>query len=774
MLFKIALAMIFGILIQHNIDINFIAFAVIIIILAFHPLQKIFKNLKVQYIWVFTAFAVGCFLSAFAQRYEMNGLYPVDDKFITAYGYVCEIPDQNEDRYSYIIKIEKAEYIKDGYHVNENVLLSSDVKLEYTQNVKIRGFLERISGQKNRSDYDYNLYYKSKDVFYRIDDYEIIPADYRKLYGIKHFSNLMRLKVGAVADRYFESEQAALLKAITVGNKKDFSEDFSDILYKTNIMRMLYPGYLHVLLITGILNIILMFFRKERRDLFIIFALIIYSAFNYESAVLLKLALLLITTIIALRRYGYAHYPDIASGVIIGILIFNPLLVYNSGFVISIVMGWMFFMIKEPVTKAFGFIKISWIKHLIVLTFLSVVGVFPLASYYFYGISILGTPLTYICFPLVAAVIISFPLFVLELVILGQSFVIKYIIGAILLFFNKLPYWIDKIPFSNISTGKPSILLVIVFYLMVVFIRYMYINGWKNIKTKLTAFLIIGFCISLIGNEIYMGRAAYFTFVNVGQGDGAFIRTSKNETIVVDGGGAEEFSDYDAGKKVFLPYLKSEGIINVDLAIVTHYHKDHCLGTIAMLENLNVQAVAMPDCSYGNEYREKIEALADEKGTEIIYLKNGDRITMDSGTVIDVISAGTGDFENENDTSIVFKLTYKNFEALYMGDATKNIEHEFLEKFDDVDLIKIGHHGSATSTSQEFLEVIKPEIAVISVGEDNVYNLPNDEVIERIKDSGAYIYRTDEMGDITFAVFDRENILVNYFYKDSRNNEWRK
>ena len=258
-------------------------------------------------------------------------------------------------------------------------------------------------------------------------------------------------------------------------------------------------------------------------------------------------------------------------------------------------------------------------------------------------------------------------------------------------------------------------------------------------------------------------------FVNVGQGDGAYIRLPHGENIIIDGGGGEDYSDYDAGEKLFLPYLKTEGVFRIDLAILSHYHKDHCLGTIAALKNLDVGAILMPDFMKGNEYRTEIEAIANKKGIEIIYPRDNDTITFESGAKIDVISAGNN--YSENDSSLVFTITCNDFKALFTGDATEYTEERHINDFYDVDLLKVAHHGSKTSTSEEFLEKTSPEYAVISVGEDNTYLLPNDEIVRRLNKSGAYVMRTDKLGDIRFKINKFGGVSYSSYYPAKQ--EWR-
>lgn len=340
--------------------------------------------------------------------------------------------------------------------------------------------------------------------------------------------------------------------------------------------------------------------------------------------------------------------------------------------------------------------------------------------------------------------------------------------GAIFIL-HKLPYLIDKLPFSNIAIARPSIITVIMCYLAVIAIKDYHFGHKYFLRTKLIISAIVGSIISSSIIAASLSGTMNINFVNVGQGDGCYIKLPKGENIIIDGGGSEEYSDYNAGKELFLPYLKTEGVSRIDLAILSHYHKDHCLGTIAALENFKVQAILMPDYMKDNEYRKEIEAIAKEKNVNIIYPRNDDTITFESGAKLRMISAGNN--FSENDSSLVFTITCNNFTAMFTGDASSITENKHIDNLYDVDLLKVAHHGSKTSTSDEFLNKITPEYAVISVGEDNTYMLPDTKVLKRLAKHNAQVLRTDKLGDIRFKVSRYGMVSFDSYYPDAQ--DWR-
>ncbi len=769
MSFKLLVSFLLGILSLNILSCWDICSLAICLVIANVIVSKVYKKNNSHRTVLFITVALGAILTFYAQSYETNGIYPIDDKYAEITGYVYDIPQYENGRYTYIIKTDGAKYKDKTYNANEFIRLNTDKKLKYAQNLSVRGFVERIDEKMNYSDFDYASYLKSNKIFYKISDHEIATDNsIRKLFSPRHLSNIYKNKVSELTKKLGGNE-GALLKAVLTGIKSDFSEEYEDLLIKTNTMRMLYPAYLHMMLIVAFTSIVFTVFGRKTRDyISIIFILLYASAFTAGISGM-KTALMLAFSIMAIRKYGYLHYPDILSLVLLILLVFNPLLVHNTGFVISAVMSWVFFMLKPVVYSWLKPIKPITARNLLTIYIISSVGIIPIGAYFFGAVSGYNGIFNLLYFPLVFLMLLCFPILCIEFLLFSRAFIAGYIMSGAIYIMHKLPYLIDRLPLSHIGFERPSIIMVIISYLIVILIKDFATGHKKRFRTQLILAIVIGGFVSSAMLSFISSGSMSIRFVNVGQGDGAYIKLPDGENIIVDGGGSEDYSDYDAGEKLFLPYLKTEGAYRIDLAILSHYHKDHCLGTIAALKNLDVQAILMPDYMEGNEYRVEIETIAKEKNIEIIYPNDKDKIKFDSGAEIEIISAGNN--YSENDTSLVFTLNCNNFSALFTGDTTQYTENKYIDEFSDIDLLKVAHHGSATSTSSEFLEKTAPEYAVISVGEDNSYLLPNDKVVSRLKKSGAYVMRTDKLGDIRFDISRFGTISYSSYYPD--NQEWR-
>lgn len=236
-------------------------------------------------------------------------------------------------------------------------------------------------------------------------------------------------------------------------------------------------------------------------------------------------------------------------------------------------------------------------------------------------------------------------------------------------------------------------------------------------------------------------------FIDVGQGDSTLIKTN-NCNILIDSG--PESLD-----RTSLEYIKRAGVEKLDLIIATHPDKDHIGDMWKIVSDVDVDSVWMPDISSKltpeTIVYDDLTRVINERKIEIKYVKTGDEFIKD-GLKLKVISPSK-EYESTNDSSVCVKLIYKDVSFLFMGDAGEIVEEDMLKTQIDVsaDVIKVGHHGSSSSTTKGFIEKIKPKYAVISVGENN-YNLPKKSVIKSLENIGANVLRTDLFGDIVFTV----------------------
>ena len=269
-------------------------------------------------------------------------------------------------------------------------------------------------------------------------------------------------------------------------------------------------------------------------------------------------------------------------------------------------------------------------------------------------------------------------------------------------------------------------------------------------KKKYTVILTIIFMILAGAFELFQGTVAITPgedlkvhFLDVGQGDSIFIELPTNETILIDA------SIKDASDKI-INYLKEEKVSKIDYVFATHPHSDHIGGMSAVIKAFDIGQIYMPKAVTTTKTYENLLLTIKDKNLKIKTAKAGNTIIDTDDLKLVVLAPNQDSYESLNNYSIVLKLTYKEKSFLFTGDAETLSEKEITGDV-EADVLKVGHHGSRTSTSQAFLNKVNPSYAVISVGLNNDYKHPHQEVIDRLEKKNIKIYRTDQNGDIIFT-----------------------
>jgi len=235
-------------------------------------------------------------------------------------------------------------------------------------------------------------------------------------------------------------------------------------------------------------------------------------------------------------------------------------------------------------------------------------------------------------------------------------------------------------------------------------------------------------------------------YIDVGQGDSILIQVN-NKNLLIDAGPKSD-------KKKLLDYLSSLNLNKLDYVIATHPHEDHIGNMADVIDDYNVLAFYAPKVqSTTKTFEQMVESLK-SKNLKINVIKKGtDSINLGENTKVTVFSPTKDYYEDLNNYSPVIKIEYGKTSFLFTGDAQKDVEKEILATNEDIsaDILKVGHHGSSTSTTKDFLNKVNPSIGVISLGKDNTYNHPNDGTIKRLNQNKVTIYRTDKNGTVILS-----------------------
>ena len=694
---------------------------------------------------------VGVILSQYYSAPSMRDINRYDGMYVTLTGRVCEIPQEQGDNYRYTVDVRRVNIGGETENIRERMIITSPESYNFGDTVDFTGFVREIDEKMNENGFDLKRHYKSKDIFFRcyapvsrLSDMEIVS------HTVYSYAASLRNSISRILDKYTYDDRGAVLKAVIIGYKTDFSEDFYAVLNRTGTLRFLYPAFLRIMLIVGLVGLFSGITKKKYRDIALIVLLIIYAMCESTRPVIVKGCLVMVFLIIFRRRRGYVYFADVLGAVVLALGIANPLILYNAGFVMSVTASLLISLFYSPVSKRIK-IKNKHVRRTLTAGIICVVGLLPLSALFFNGISIYVIVTALIFLPATLVILILSPLLLIMLALFGTAPVIGEIVTAMVWIYMKLPYLIDVLPYSHIALPTVGTLTIIAFYTAVYGVYLLYKE--KKYNAFLAMCVAASFFAVVISGEIPRLNKAEFTFVNVGQGDGALVQIPYRTTVLIDGGGPSGLSEYDPGEMVYLPYLESLGISRADCAIVSHCHSDHAEGIIAAIKNINVRHLYLPKAPADNEIYQELMLAAHKNGTEVHIVDEPTVLNFNSGLKITMCPPGENALlgDDENDKSLLIRASYGGTDCYFTGDMSKAEEYGLVAAgyVTPAEILKVAHHGSDTSTGKIFLDAVNPEYAVISVGENNGYGLPSAAVLKRL--DGVNILRTDENGDITIT-----------------------
>lgn len=709
------------------------------------------------------AFAVLLGVVRYGSVCESPVMRQFNDKYINATGVIFSETEKSDGTYSYkhTFLMDTFSYLGVTYKIKQKFILHTHKPFEFGDKVQVSGFLAEIEGINNEFEYDFSAYYKSRGIYGRITAREAEKLGEAFIFSPEFISGKIKSRISPIISRNFTGNRAALLKAILLNDKSDFDKDYKEALLQSGVYRSLYSPFMHISLLF-LLAGVFCHSRKTREQLAIILILA-YALFFSTAPTALKACAIAVLLIFKKELSGFSNKLDVLSMVVLMLTFFDPMLCFDSGFIISVastvlmyfsyipVYGWISaFLARKHLPSQLCAILTMWI----ILT----LGTLPLCAYFGNGISVYSVLYTSLMIPVIGVIIgLSLPT-LLVLRLFGKTLQATFLLDLILRIVEKFPLFAQHLPFSFLELKRPAGGEIIMFYLLWWAVLRIISGMLCTKKTKiLLSSVAVLFIISILPN---FANTLSVSFVNVEQGDGAVLHTTRGETVIIDGGGAPEYKDsYNIGELIFLPYLISHGFADIDVAILSHPHKDHAEGIIAAAKKLKIDTLVMPDVEPDNPYRKELEELSEKRGFSIEYLAAGDEIRFKSGLNIKFLAPDAAQLRspNANDASLVAHISFGEFDALFTGDSSDKPDESYPH---DVDILKVAHHGSDSSTDLEYVRQIRPKHAIISVGKDNSYGLPDKNVIENLTGIGAKILRTDECGDIRFKV--KKNGKITY------------
>ena len=589
-----------------------------------------------------------------------------------------------------------------------------NINLNLGDKIKVIGELKEPKNQKTKNLFNYKKYLYRQNIFYTISPIkiEILSKNKNIYYYLKQ----------KIINRFNKN---AYLNTFIIGDKNYIDSNIKKSYQENGISHLFAISGMHITLLVSIIDKILLRLKIKEYTRFkiTIFILTIYLLLVGLSPSILRGVLFYFLFKLNNLYYFYIKQVNLFIIIFSISLLINPNYLYDVGFQYSYLISLSLICLSKELKSNNYFIS------LLKVSIISFIVSIPITLYNFNQINIMSIFYNLIFVPLISIIIFPFTLIV---------FIIKPlepIYNLLILVLENLSLYLSKILFGKLVFYKLSYIIYLIYFLLI--LLYIF-RTKKEYIILLFIFLNIHYFYPCIKNETYIN------FIDVGQGDSILIHKD-NKSILIDTGGSLT-NKGNISNNTIIPLLKSYGINKIEYLILTHGDADHMGESENIVNNLKIKNVIFNCGSYNKMERSLIDLLKDKN---INYYKCINKL---NALDLNFYFLNTNDYKNENDNSNVIYTNINNNKFMFMGDAGVETEKDIIDKYDlnNIDVLKIGHHGSKTSTSKLFIEEITPKISVISVGENNKYNHPNSNVLKVLENTK--IYRTDKQGSIMIKI----------------------
>jgi competence protein ComEC len=640
---------------------------------------------------------------------------------------------------------------------SEPVISSGDI-------VKAKVLLQEPKLPGNFGEFNYRDYLAREKIFLTdsISQNQLEIIGHNKKMNLRTLINDIKNKIVEQIEKIYQLDYGkTIVKAIIAGERENVPQKLTDIFQDAGVIHILAISGLHVGIITAglffLLNLIPRnILRDEFKYIFIIIIMLGYAAITGFQPSVSRATLMFAILIMAkyFNRPFHLYNSLYLSAMIL--LLWQPLYIYDAGFLLSFLVTF-FIVALAPILEARLIFLPAYLRKLISVSLSAWLGAAPLSVYFFYKVSFISILANIVILPLIGIILIlAFLSVFISFLFLPMARLIAIFSNILIEILVAIGQRLSMLPFAYKYVAQPEIFSIIIYYAIVLIVFYT-INFWSkyNLMEKKYRFWVIVSCsfLLLVGNMLFPPSLLAVHFLNVGQGDCILIQTPQARNILIDGGGTP-YSDFDVGKNTVIPYLRREGINQIDVMFLTHPDLDHLEGLLSVLEEMKVNLVVDSglECQDAN-YLDFKSLVKKKKNISYYQTEAGDKIKISPDLEFVILNpikssdnCDEGDFNNN---SIVLKLHYKDAKFLFTGDIEKNAEENLL--VDNCllksDILKVAHHGSDSSTGESFLNSVDPEIAVISVGLNN-FGHPHPDVIKRLKTKCQKVFRTNINGTI--------------------------
>ncbi|MGM0545620.1 MAG: DNA internalization-related competence protein ComEC/Rec2 [Bacteroidota bacterium] len=628
--------------------------------------------------------------------------------------------------------------------------LSVPHELALGNHITFKATVYPLEEKRNPSQFDYKTYLASQNIYSQVGMQEIRSIAENK--NPWRWSYLRRHVIDAI-DHNFSKENASLAKALLIGYKNELAREDKISFSRSGLSHIMAVSGLHVgfLLFPFWLLIPLFWTFKYGKQIgitLLVLVLFIYAGLTDFSPSVTRASLVGILLAYGKLFHKVRDSKNLTAVAALIILLINPSDLFSIGFQLSFGAVYVILLVT-PVIEHWlpNWIRFKWYGEpimIIIISFIVQVGLFPLLAYYFGEFSLVGPlanafviPFLGIAVPLALALLFVFPF--------APSYAqtLNYPIDLFLQYLNHFVEFAAALPWSWIQVHISSPLFFGMWVSAIFLIASLTI---PKLRWKLLIVFLATCCLYQGHWLIQKIKPAplQVTYFDVGQGDAALVTTPNNKHFLIDVGRWQP--DYNSAKYIIIPHLKQNGIEKLDAVFLSHPHADHIGGVMDIINTIPVDTIYNSGTDYDSDlyvsYREK----AAQKNIPTKALRAGDQVNIDPALRFFVYGPeASASPANINNRSLILELIYGETEFLFMGDAEERQERTLAKNFPNLlntDLLKVGHHGSKSSSAENLLKLTSPKIGIVSLARQNKFGHPHPEATRRLHRHISTLYFT--------------------------------
>lgn len=639
--------------------------------------------------------------------------------------------------------------------VPENTRLSSSSMVSFGGEVKPLTTLHNPSG-KNMIEYNYR-----QDIYgYMTVKYNNIAIESKQNLLSKLEEFLQKTKENM--QKTMPKNDQAIIFAMLFGGYSDIDEVTIDSFSTVGLIHILSVSGAHVAIIAGFILYITrkIGFSKKKAAFLAVLSISFYAVLCGLSVPVVRSAVMGIVLLIGLMLERKSNVSNILGMVCVFMLIYEPRWIFDISFQLSFLAVAGLVYLVEPIKERLNFLS-DVISSGLAITLAVQITTLPFIAYYFYKMPLLAFLANILILPVLELCLLLslVALFLYMAIPLVGSFI--FVCASLLLGFAvRCSEWLANLDFAIVFIPYLPEWFWLCYYVVVLICFSLlpidfYCRTRRSVLVGFIVLSIMFFWTNSLGNHFAVH------FIDVGQGDACLVITPSKKAILFDTGMKSDYSGYDVGKQVVVPYLRHYGIKEINLLVLSHGHNDHAGGAAAISKQIPIQEIWLPNEEASNSIE---RFLAVSKYANKVIMYDNQKIVLDGVEVEVVYAADLGYLpkKKNNETSAVVKMSYMGKSFLFTGDATKDIELKVIPMLEKIDVLKVSHHGSKTSSNKDFINKIKPDIAVISVAVNNAYGHPAVNTLKTLYKACGKVARTDLDGAILVKLEKDKLVLYSY------------